>query len=46
MIWPRATGRMADSNPMKNMVMINGLIVPADMLEPEVQEELRRRGII
>jgi len=46
--WDRefATRRMAESNPMKNMVMINDLIVPADMLSPEVQEELRRRGII
>ncbi len=34
------------SNPLKNMVMINGLIVPTDMLEPEAQEELRRQGII
>ena len=46
--WDRefSTQRMVESNPMRNMVMINGLIVPADMLEPEVQAELRRRGII
>ncbi len=41
-----STREVAASNPLKNMVMIDGLIVPADMLEPEVQEELRRRGII
>lgn len=41
-----STEQMAESNPLKNMVMVNGMIVPADMLPPEVQEELRRRGII
>ncbi len=41
-----STEQMTESNPLKNMVMVNGMIVPADMLPPEVQEELRRRGII
>ncbi len=41
-----STPRMRDSDPFKGMVMIDGLIVPVSMLSPEVQEELRRRGII
>ncbi len=41
-----ATRSTAESNPLQNMVMVNGLIVPANMLEPEVQEELCRQGII
>ena len=38
--------RMRDSDPFKNMVMIDSLVVPVSMLSPEVQEELRRQGII
>ncbi|MBN1978379.1 MAG: hypothetical protein JW918_13360 [Anaerolineae bacterium] len=34
------------SDPFKGMVMVDGLIVPVGMLPPEVQEELRRRGIV
>ena len=41
-----STRQMSERNPLKNMVMVNGMIVPADILPPEVQEELRRRGII
>jgi hypothetical protein len=41
-----ATQPMTESNPLRNMVMIDNVIVPANMLAPEVQEELRRRGII
>jgi hypothetical protein len=41
-----STEQMAESNPLKNMVMVNGMIVPADMLPPEIQQELRRRGTI
>lgn len=41
-----STPDMRESDPFKNMVMMDGLIVPVDMLPPEVQEELRRRGII
>ena len=41
-----ATQRMRDSDPYKDMVMIDGLIVPISMLTPDVQEELRRRGIV
>ncbi|MFQ5857586.1 MAG: DUF6398 domain-containing protein [Anaerolineae bacterium] len=41
-----STQRMQDSHPFKDMVMVDGFIVPASMLPPEVQEELRRRGII
>jgi hypothetical protein len=41
-----STQHMHDSNPRKRLVMIDGLVVPVSMLPPEVQEELRRRGII
>ena len=41
-----ATQRMHDSDPYKDMVMIDGLVIPVNMLAPEVQEELRRRGIV
>ncbi len=40
------TRQMKNSNPLKGMVMVNGLILPASALPPEVQEELRRQGII
>ncbi len=41
-----ATQRMQASNPLRGMVMVDGMIVPASVLPPEVQEELRRQGII
>ena len=37
-----STQEMLDSDPHKDMVMINGFIVPISMLSPEEQEELRR----
>ena len=41
-----ATQQMKASNPLKGMVMVNGMILPASFLPEETQEELRRRGII
>jgi hypothetical protein len=41
-----STRQMSERNPLKNMVMVDGMILPADVLPPEIQEELRRRGII
>lgn len=41
-----STRHMQESNPLKNMVMIDGMILPVEVLPPEIQEELRRRGII
>jgi hypothetical protein len=41
-----ATPRMQASNPLQGMVMMDGMIVPAGVLPPELQEELRRKGII
>ncbi len=41
-----STQDMLDNNPSKGLVVIDGIIVPVDMLPPEVQEELRRRGIV
>ena len=41
-----ATQRMQASNPLKGMVMVDGMILPASVLPPELQEELRRKGII
>ncbi len=40
------TKQMQQSNPLKDMVMVNGLIVPVKALSPELQEEIRRRGLI
>jgi hypothetical protein len=40
------TQQMQQSNPLKNMVMVNGLILPVDVLPPELQEEARQRGLI
>jgi hypothetical protein len=37
---------MQQSNPLRNMVMVNGLILPVDVLPPELQEEVRRRGLV
>lgn len=41
-----STQEMRDSDPHKGKVMINGFIVPIRLLPPEMQEELRRRGIV
>ena len=41
-----STRQMKNSNPLKDMVMVNGLILPASALPLDVQEELRRKGII
>ncbi|MCP4535874.1 MAG: hypothetical protein GY832_01905 [Chloroflexi bacterium] len=41
-----STQEMCDSNPRKDMVMIDGFIVPIKLLSPEMREELRRRGIV
>jgi hypothetical protein len=41
-----STQEVLASNPCKNMVVIDGFIVPVEMLEPEVREELRRRGVV
>jgi hypothetical protein len=40
-----STQRMLDHNPYSGKVMIDGFIVPISMLDPELQEELRRLGI-
>jgi hypothetical protein len=41
-----STQHMQDNNPYTGKVMIDGFIVPISMLSPEVQEELRKRGIV
>jgi len=41
-----STQEMRESNPAKGLVMVDGLIVPANTLPPDLQDELRRRGII
>jgi len=41
-----STQHMHASDPYQGKVMINGFVVPISMLPPEVQEELRNRGII
>lgn len=41
-----STQAMREDDPLKDMVMIDGFIVPVSMLSPEEQAELRRRGII
>jgi len=41
-----STQRMRDDDPHRGRVMIDGFIVPIGMLTPDVQEELRRRGIV
>jgi hypothetical protein len=41
-----STQAMRDSDPHKGKVVIDGIIVPIDMLPPDVQEELRRQGIV
>ena len=41
-----STQRMRDDDPHRGRVMIDGFIVPISMLAPEVQEDLRRRGIV
>ncbi|MBN1316779.1 MAG: hypothetical protein JXA42_14970 [Anaerolineales bacterium] len=38
-----STAQMADSDPNKDMVVIDGFIVPISMLPPKVQAELRRQ---
>ena len=40
------TPEMRARNPLKGLVVVDGLIIPASTLPPEVQEELRRQGII
>jgi len=37
-----STQRVHDNNPYKDLVIINGLIVPISMLPPAVQAKLRR----
>ena len=37
-----STKRMLDSNPFKNLVMVDGLIVPLDTLPEEYQEMVRQ----
>ena len=37
-----STKRMQDSNPYKNLVMVDGLIVPLDTLPDEYQEMVRQ----
>jgi len=37
-----STKRMQDSNPFKNLVMVDGLIVPLDTLPDEYQEMVRK----
>jgi hypothetical protein len=36
-----STQKMADSNPMNNMVMVDGFIVPLDSLPEDVQQMVR-----
>ncbi|HOV84657.1 MAG TPA: DUF6398 domain-containing protein [Paludibacteraceae bacterium] len=36
-----STQRMTDSNPFNNMVMVDGFIVPLDMLPENLQQEVR-----
>jgi hypothetical protein len=40
------TQEMRARSPFKGLVVVDGLIIPASALPPEVQEELRRQGII
>lgn len=37
---------LMQSNPLAWMISINGFIVDARMLPPEMQEEAKRRGLI
>ena len=41
-----STQAMRDSHPHKGMVMVDGFIWPIEVLPPDVQEELRRQGIV
>ncbi len=41
-----STEDMLATSPFKNMVVIDGFIVPVELLKPEKREELRRRGMI
>ncbi len=41
-----STQRMRESDPTRDMVMINGFVVPVSMLPPEIRDELLRRGIL
>jgi len=41
-----STERMLENNPYGGKVMINGFVVPISMLRLELQEELRKRGIV
>lgn len=36
-----STSHMQEKNPFKNLVMVNGLIIPKEALPPELQEILR-----
>jgi hypothetical protein len=40
-----STQRLLDNDPYSGKVMIDGFIVPINMLSPELQEELRKRGM-
>jgi hypothetical protein len=40
-----STQKLLEDNPYSGKVMIDGFIVPISMLPPELQEELRERGI-
>ena len=37
---------MVERSPLPWMIMVNGLIVDARMMPPEIQAEARRRGLI
>lgn len=41
-----STQLMRESDPTRDMVMINGFVVPVSMLPPEIRDELLRRGIL